>query len=356
MSNRHSASPGAVPLPSGVIFRPAGTSIETVGTKAGALHLLSSGHGTEIIEGRLHRGERMSFVPSSDEGWQATENYYVLEGVLELHGSDGSLRARAGDCLTVEGLREPVVLTARESVRFLYVTTQPTFHAISAKLGGLMELAVEIEVKDGYTADHCRRLQAFSYAVGSELRLPSPRLRLLDYGAYLHDVGKVRVPQEILCKPGVLNEAEWAEMRKHPGYGRAMLEETFMAAAGAIVEQHHERIDGSGYPFGLSGDDVSIEAAIVGVVDTYDAMTSDRVYRRAPGKEAALAELDRLRGVTFPRDVIDAFMAVVDRVEDARSSEDTALDTDEATTVAADPLYVATGSSPVGTAVGERSS
>lgn len=318
MSSGPSAMPIALPLPPGVTFRPAGTSIETVGTRAGELHLLAGGHGAEIIEGSLRQGERMSFVPASEAGWAALETYYLLDGVLELRGSDGSLRARRGDCFTVEGLGEAVVLTALEPVRFLYVTTQPTFHEISSKLGGLMDLAVDIEVADGYTADHCRRLQTFAYAVGSELRLPSPRMRLLDYGAYLHDVGKVRVPKDILCKPGRLDEHEWAEMRKHPSHGREMLADTFMAPAGAIVEQHHERIDGSGYPYGLSGDDVLIEAMIVGVADTYDAMTSDRVYRKAPGSEAARLELARLRGVTFPAEVVDAFLSVVDRLESAR--------------------------------------
>ncbi len=324
----HADDATAIPLPPGVTFRPAGTAIETVGTKAGALHLLSVGHGTEIIEGTLHKGERMSFVPAPETGWEATENYYVLEGVLELHGSDGYLRARPGDCLTVERLTEAAVLTALEPVRFLYITTQPTFHEISRKLGGLMELAVEIEVQDGYTADHCRRLQTLAYATGTELRLPSPTLRLLDYGAYLHDVGKVRVPRQILCKPGKLTDIEWDEMRKHPTYGREMLEDTFMAPAGAIVEQHHERLDGSGYPLGLQGDEVTVEAAIVGVADTYDAMTSDRVYRKAPGKEVAVAELKRLRNVTFQAEVVDAFLSIVDRIDPPVALADETSDSD----------------------------
>lgn len=170
-------------------------------------------------------------------------------------------------------------------------------------------------MKDGYTADHCDRLQALSYATGLELGLSTSRLRLLDQGAYLHDVGKISVPIEILQKPSSLTSSEWDAIKRHPTAGRELLDKTFMKEAGKIVEQHHERLDGSGYPYGLAGSDVLIEATIVAVADTYDAMTTDRPYRRALSRDEALAEIQKYAGVHYPKEVVRAFMSAIKKLE-----------------------------------------
>ncbi|HZJ09449.1 MAG TPA: HD domain-containing phosphohydrolase, partial [Trueperaceae bacterium] len=119
----------------------------------------------------------------------------------------------------------------------------------------------------------------------------------------------------ILLKPGKLDEDEWRVIRKHPGYGRELLENTFMRIAGPIVEQHHERADGSGYPYGLAGDEILVEASIVAVADTYDAMTTDRPYRKGLPHEAAFAELDSLADSQHPREVVRAFRSAAARLE-----------------------------------------
>lgn len=200
-------------------------------------------------------------------------------------------------------------------VRFLYITSAPMFHHISQDMTELRRLAVDIEVTDGYTADHCDRLQRLSYATGLELGLSASELYRLDFGAYLHDVGKIRVPTSILLKPGKLDEQEWRIIRKHPSYGREMLQSTFMRAAGAVVEQHHERSDGSGYPYGLSEQEILVESAIVAVADTYDAMTSDRPYRRGCPPQEAFDELERLSGIQHPLEVVRAFRSAATRLE-----------------------------------------
>ena len=143
-------------------------------------------------------------------------------------------------------------------------------------LGDLKRLARLIARKDRGTAAHCGRLRDLARAVGLELRLSPPRLYRLDYGAYLHDLGKIEVPDCVLQKPGRLTPAEWALVKRHPTVGRRLLEVTFMAPVGVIVEQHHEKLDGSGYPYGLSDDAILTESYIVAVVDTFDAMTTDR--------------------------------------------------------------------------------
>ena len=189
------------------------------------------------------------------------------------------------------------------------------FHHISHELNELRRLAVDIEIADGYTADHCERLQRLSYATGRELGLSQTELYGLDFGAYLHDVGKVKVPTSILQKPGKLDAEEWLVIKQHPTFGREMLSSTFMREASTIVEQHHERLDGSGYPYGLAGGEILVQAAIVAVADTYDAITTDRPYRRASPPADALAEIERLAGIQHPREVVRAFRSAVTRLE-----------------------------------------
>ena len=296
-------------LPLGLSIRKKGESLETVSSKAIEVQLLVAGSGLEIHQGRLNQGKRITLVPSG----KAVETYYILEGQLRSDAAAGSIDVGTGDYLVTESLTESYTLLAQTDVRFLYFTSQPTFHEISEELGDLMRLAVEVEVKDGYTAEHCRRLQVLSYAAGQELGLAQDRLYLLDYGAYLHDVGKVKVPANILRKPSTLTQAEWALVKKHPTFGRELLEKTYLKRAGIIVEQHHERLDGSGYPHALSGEGVLVESYIVAVADAYDAMTTDRPYRRAAPPEQAFAELRKYAGIYYPKEVVSAFISVITR-------------------------------------------
>ncbi len=300
----------------GLSIVPAGASLESVATKAGTLDLLSSAPGIELVRGTLKRGERLNFVPSRPGEAAAHEVCPLTDGVLLAPDTLGAQRLSAGSLITSEGLQEPVSFTAETFVRFVYITSAPMFHHISRDMTELRRLAVEIEVRDGYTADHCERLQRLSYATGLELGLNPSQLYALDFGSYLHDVGKVRVPVSILTKPSALDAEEWAIIRRHPTFGREMLEPTFMRAASPIVEQHHERSDGSGYPFGLTENEILVESAIVAVADTYDAMTSDRPYRRGRSSAEALAELASLAGTQHPKEVVRAFQAAISQMQE----------------------------------------
>ena len=292
-------------LPPGLTIRKKGESLETVSSKAIEVQLLVAGQGLEIHQGILHKGERITLESVE----QAMETYYILEGTLLC----GSEVLGAGDYLVTEALQGTYTLSARTDVQFLYLTSMPTFHRVSRELDELLQLAVEVEIKDGYTAEHCRRLQILSYAAGRELGLAQDRLFLLDYGAYLHDIGKVKVPVSILQKPSALTKAEWVIMKKHPIYGRELLERTYLKKASAIVEQHHERLDGSGYPYNLSEDEILPESYIVAVADTYDAMTTDRPYRGALPPEEAFAELEKHADIYYPKEVVKAFISIVKR-------------------------------------------
>jgi HD-GYP domain-containing protein (c-di-GMP phosphodiesterase class II) len=299
---------------SGLDIRRKGEALESVTTKSMVIRLLVAG-GVEIAEGELAAGERITLIPADAGSEDAVETYYLLSGRLARTGHEGDQVLGPGDYLVTRGLKEEVIFSAIEEVRFLYTTTRPFFHEISQTIQELMRLAVEVEMKDGYTAEHCLRLQRLSFATGAEIGLGSHRLSLLDQGAYLHDIGKIRIPLSILQKPAALTKSEWSVVKKHPTFGRELLESTYVREAGPIVEQHHERRDGSGYPYGLVGDEILPEASIVAIVDTYDAMTTDRVYRKALPVGEAEAELKRFADVHYPKDFVAAFLSVVRRLE-----------------------------------------
>lgn len=295
----------------GLLVKRAGQGLETLTTKAAVFRLLSSSADLEVLEGCIAQGERLSLVPLENPAYAATEVYYILSGQLSSELPGQTLKVGPGDYLVAEGLQDVAMFSAQTEVQFLYICSLPTFHQTSEALSQLKDLAVEVETKDGYTANHCERIQSLSYAIGKELGLSHRQLYLLDYGAYLHDVGKIKIPLEVLQKPAPLTKEEWPLFHQHPITGREMLEQTFMKASGPIVEQHHERYDGSGYPYGLGHDEVMLESYIVAVADTFDAMTSNRPYRGARSTAEALAEIQRLAGKHYPSEVVKAFFSVL---------------------------------------------
>lgn len=175
----------------------------------------------------------------------------------------------------------------------------------------LKALAQALETRDTETHGHSERVVTFSLRLGCELGLDKEMMRSLEFGSLLHDIGKIGVPDAILRKPAKLTDEEWVNMRMHPMYGQQILRDLpFLEGASKVVGQHHEKYDGSGYPLGLSGEDIDLNARIFAVADAFDAMISDRVYRSGrPYKEAA-AELDRCVISHFDPKVVEAFHRV----------------------------------------------
>lgn len=175
-------------------------------------------------------------------------------------------------------------------------------------------LAEAVEAKEHYTRGHTERVAALAVAIGQELKLPPGRLRTLAQGALLHDVGKIGTPDAVLLKPGPLTAEEFAVMREHARRGWHILSQIpSLREAAAIARWHHERIDGSGYPDGLQGEAIPLEARIAAVADIYDALTSDRPYRAAWTREQALAEIRRQRGSKLDARCVDALINVIER-------------------------------------------
>ncbi len=199
------------------------------------------------------------------------------------------------------GLKEKAKAELDLSVQELNRTLNGTIQAI-----GLI-----VEIKDPYTAGHQKRVALLAQAMGKNLGLPKETIEALRISGLIHDIGKMATPTAILSKPGVLGKSEFALIKGHPEVGYKILSEVaFLYPVAEIVYQHHERINGCGYPRGLSGDDICLEARILGVADVVEAMASHRPYRPAAGIPSALEEIEQQQGVLYDPEVVTACQAV----------------------------------------------
>jgi len=175
----------------------------------------------------------------------------------------------------------------------------------------LKALTAALETRDSETHGHSERVVSYSLRLGREYGLSSAEMKALEFGSLLHDIGKIGVPDSILRKPAKLTEDEWVRMREHPLHGQQILRGIeFLQGAARVVAQHHEKWDGTGYPLGLRTEEIDICARIFAVADAFDAITSDRVYRRGKSYEAASQELDDWAGRQFDPKVVEAFHRV----------------------------------------------
>ncbi len=193
-------------------------------------------------------------------------------------------------------------------------------HELTETYDGTLEaLVLALDARDHETKGHSLRVTEYVLAIARQLGVEdgSPDWTDMHRGALLHDVGKIGVPDYILHKPGPLTPEEWDDMKCHPNTGHEMLKEiSFLSGAAAIVHAHHERFDGKGYPRGLVSDEVPLGARIFSVADAFDAMTSDRPYRKALPPQMARDEIVRHSGTQFDPEVVQAFLLIYNAVEE----------------------------------------
>ncbi len=178
-------------------------------------------------------------------------------------------------------------------------------------LSSVEALVAAIEGKDPYTHGHSRRVTMFSMIIGQELGFEKEQIEDIRLSALLHDIGKIAVPESVLLKPTKLNDDEWYSMKQHPVMGVKMLEKVknFEPLLPGI-KHHHERYDGKGYPSGLSGEDIPLIARIINVADSFDAMTSKRIYRDALTEDEALKEVQKCKGTQFDPKIAEIFLSI----------------------------------------------
>jgi putative nucleotidyltransferase with HDIG domain len=192
----------------------------------------------------------------------------------------------------------------------------------SAYLGAIRALAMALDARDPYTAGHSERVSALSVAIGRRMGLADRELEVLRLGALLHDIGKIGISDNVLRKPAALTPDEYELIKTHPAVGSRILRNVrFLEPHLPVVELHHERPDGRGYPFGLKGDAIPVLARIVHVADAFDAITSARAYRPGRPSEAGLSELQRCAGTDFDVDAVRALALVLAESEFADPAE-----------------------------------
>jgi putative two-component system response regulator len=177
----------------------------------------------------------------------------------------------------------------------------------------ILALTRAIEARDGYTEEHTERVALRAVALGEQLGLPEPTLRILHQGGLLHDVGKIGIPEAILGKPAKLTDEEFAIMKRHPELGVDIcrpLRSSLVAQSLPMIRSHHERVDGRGYPDHLSGEEIPLLARILAISDAYDAMTSDRPYRKGMESARAIAVLRDGAGTQWDSALVAAFISI----------------------------------------------
>ena len=231
-----------------------------------------------------------------------TERYFSISGAPNFD-SEGNFIGLVGIFKNLTDIRRSE-MELKRSLEKLQLAMSSTIDAIS----------MIVESRDPYTAGHQRRVAKLAVAIAQELGLTEERIELIRMGGLIHDIGKIYIPASILTKPSKLGDLEFAMMRSHPSVGYKILNKVdFIPVIVDIVHQHHERIDGLGYPLGISGDEIFLESKIVAVADTVEAMASNRPYRPARGITFALEEIRKQRGSTLDALVVDACLSLFER-------------------------------------------
>ncbi len=276
---------------------------------SGELILLGKGDGSEVMIQKIRAGETVFIEPSTRK--ETMEFFYILEGEIEVEKDNIKTLLKSGNHFYVHHLKETIQFNTLTDLKLIYFSTQSQFQYISKIIRELVELSKKVEEKDMYTHGHTKRVKDYAIKIGSNLNLSKEKIENLGFAALFHDLGKINVPDGILNKPGRLTPEEFDFIKKHPVDGAKLVKKTYYENIDKIIEQHHERIDGSGYPYGIKGDKILIEAKIIAISDTYDAMTSDRPYRKGLSSQIAVDELKRLKGIHYDENLVDIFIDIL---------------------------------------------
>lgn len=245
-------------------------------------------------------------VPSAE----AYKSYYVVKGSCFVF-DDGSI-LREGDMLIFRGVGEVKTLkTLEDTVLLVHATNYDVYRTLEKNQDTVDKLLKEIQTKDHYTGEHSLRVYELVKRLAVRLGYKDKALNNITKAAYYHDLGKIHVPDEILNKPSRLNDDEFEEIKNHVHYAKDTVLEYFNEDVLSIILQHHERVNGSGYPLGLRGDEIRREARILAVCDSFDAMITNRVYKTGKSMEVALLELKELSGVQYDSEIVTAFIAMM---------------------------------------------
>lgn len=243
----------------------------------------------EVITQKLDPESVIWISPS--ENLNTLEFYYVVSGDLSVISQTGEYALTQGDSFYTEQLVGEIQLKINRPTTLLCVTNTADFDDLISYEGNLEELMDDINQKDAYTSQHGRNVMNYSLKVMEQFTENRMRIDQIGVAALFHDIGKYFVPVEVLQKKGRLTPGELKYIMKHPIDSKRLLQKRFGSEVAEIAEQHHERLDGSGYPYSLQGDEICFESRIIAVADALDAMTTDRGYNNPKTMEGAIEEL-----------------------------------------------------------------
>lgn len=272
----------------GFTFKHAGTDYFP-GINNTQLSLIGESHGVEIMVQSIKANDLVMLTPAEDEG--LCEYAYIIEGEIVLEADDETVRLGKNDFFAFSDLDRTVLMKCTVPVTLLYVTSKPTFNHVRMFVSNLDEMINKIDEKDKYTKKHCQHVMDYSIAISRNMKCSASIIERLAISAMFHDVGKCCIPDEILQKPGKLTKDEFRFIYKHPLSSKELVESNFGEDIAHIVLCHHERQNGTGYPQGISGSQIPLEARIIAVADSFDAMTTKRPYNTPKTFEEAVDEL-----------------------------------------------------------------
>lgn len=267
-------------------------------------------HDDNLQISQIHMSpDRILYVeplPNDD----AYKSYYILKGSCFVF-DDGSI-IKEGDLMVFRNTEEVQTLkTLEDTIILVHATNYDVYKTLEVNHGIIDKLLNEIQTKDHYTGEHSLRVFELVKKLAIKMGYKAKMLNYITKAAYYHDLGKIFVTDEILNKPDMLAVDEYEEIKKHVMYSKELVLENFNAEIYSIILQHHERYNGSGYPYGLKGDEISMEARILAVCDSFDAMITDRVYKKGKSVEIALLELKELSGVLYDPKVVSEFIEMI---------------------------------------------
>lgn len=308
-------------------------------TFRGAYNILTASNGIEGLEVVKQEGERISLIVS-DQKMPVMEGTEFLKKVNETHPEivkilltghqDSDIIVSAiNDCQLYQYILKPfdpeeLKVSVTNGLKKFELATRKTLIMKDLKelfYKTIKSISFALDAKDPYTHGHSLRVTLYSLILASKLGLTDTALEEIETAGLLHDIGKIGIPQSILCKTAKLTDEEFEIMKDHTGQGAKMIQNVKkLRAVASWLKSHHERWDGRGYPCGLNGTDIPLFARVIALADTYDAMTSTRPYRKALPHEIAIQEIKRCAGMQFDPELAELFVANEAEIKSAKEN------------------------------------
>lgn len=266
-----------------------------------SLNLLMKHKHLEVVLADIQEKGGIIVSPLNNE--KGVEFIYILKGELEYQDGENTVVLKEGDCLYHNQLEKSFTAYARMESQIISFSNQGEYDEVCEVENKLKKIMKEIQSKDHYTKGHCERVGLYAQKLASYVEEENISVIHLMRAAHVHDIGKCRIPDEILLKPGYFTPEERQEMNNHARYSYEILKNNFNIddQVSKIAMYHHERYDGSGYPYGLKGEEIPIESQIIAIVDTFDAITTSRPYQRARTAKEAIEEMSKFAHAYNPK-------------------------------------------------------